>query len=165
MPELAHIGAIPVEEWLPFVVPVLAIYVYIRRRERRRRIEVQRVVDAGRELSDDVIATILEQWSAADHGELGPEHVRVMAPPGPNGATPAELAARAGHDEPGVRKALGDLSELGYVEQDAPAGGGEARVWLTAEGFAIAHVAERVVLARFAEDARPAGAPSASAGG
>jgi hypothetical protein len=165
MPELAHIGGIPVEEWLPFLVPVLAIYVYIRRRERRRRAEVQRVLDAGGALSEDVIATILAQWSALKHDELGPEHVRLMAPPGPNGTTPRELALRADRDELTVRSLLGDLSELGYVEQEEPAGGGETRVWLTAEGFAMAHAAERVVLARFAEEAAPAAAPAARAGG
>jgi hypothetical protein len=71
----------------------------------------------------------------------------------------------SGADELTVRNLLGDLSELGYVEQDTPAGGGEPRVWLTAEGFAMAHIAERVVLARFAEQAAPAGAPAGRAGG
>jgi DNA-binding IclR family transcriptional regulator len=88
-----------------------------------------------------------------------------MAPPGPNGTTPRELALRADRDELTVQRLLGDLSELGYVERDAPAGGGEPRVWLTAEGFAMAHIAERVVLAKFAEEAAPAGAPPARAGG
>jgi DNA-binding IclR family transcriptional regulator len=76
-----------------------------------------------------------------------------MAPPGPNGTTPRELALRADRDELTVQRLLGDLSELGYV------------VWLTAEGFAMAHIAERVVLAKFAEEAAPAGAPPARAGG
>jgi DNA-binding MarR family transcriptional regulator len=154
MPQLAHIGGIPVEEWLPFLVPVLAIYVYVRRRERRRRAEVRRVLDAGGGLSDEVIAEILEQWRAAKHDELGAEHVRLMAPPGPNGATARELAGRAHRDEPAVRRLLGDLSELGYIEEDERERGGEARVWLTAEGFAVAHLAERVVLSAFrGEDA------------
>jgi hypothetical protein len=132
MPQLAHIGGIPIEEWLPFLVPVLAVYVYVRRSERRRRAEVQRVLDAGGDLSDGVIATILDEWSASGHDELRAKHARLMAPPGPNGAMPHELAQRAQLEEHEVRSLLDDLSELGCLEEDARDGAGEARVWLTA---------------------------------
>ncbi len=159
---LAHIGGIPVEEWLPFLVPVIAIYVYVRTRERRRRAEVQRVIDAGGTLSDELAARILSEWAATSHGELNEEHVRLMAPPGPNGASAKELAQRVGRDEREVEQLLGDLVELGYVEEYAPEDG-ERKVWLTADGFAIAHVAERAVLASFAN--RSEGGRSAQARG
>jgi DNA-binding MarR family transcriptional regulator len=158
----AHIGGIPIEEWLPFLVPVIAIYVYVRRRERRRRAEVQRVLDAGGALSDDLIERILGEWRAQRHDELTAEHVRLMAPPGPNGASAAEIAGRMHRDERAVARLLGDLVELGYVEEEAPAER-ETKVWLTADGFALAHMVERAVLAAFAERAQDAHA--AGAGG
>jgi hypothetical protein len=159
---LAHIGGIPVEEWLPFLVPLIAIYAYVRRRERRRRAEVQRVLAAGVALSDELIETILGEWTAARRDELTAEHVRVMAPPGPNGTSAAELARRMHRDERTVARLLGDLAELGYVEEDAPAEG-ETKVWLTADGFAVAHMVERAVLTSFAKQAEDAHA--ARAGG
>jgi IclR helix-turn-helix domain len=157
VPPIAHIGGIPVEEWLPFVVPVLAIYVYIRRRERKRRAEVQRVVQAGREIDEPLVGEILAEWSAANHGELTAEHVRMLAPPGLNGASAPELAARAGCAEETTRGLVADLEELGYVERDG-AGADDERVWLTAEGYELANIAERAVLSAFAHerDARAA---------
>lgn len=47
MAVIAHIGNIPVEEWLPFVVPVVALYLYGRRKDRHRRNEVERLPEAG----------------------------------------------------------------------------------------------------------------------
>jgi hypothetical protein len=152
VPPLAHIGNIPVEEWLPFVVPVLAIYVYVRRRERRRRADVERLIAARRRLDERLVAAIVAEWTAAKHSELTAEHVPLLAPPGPNGATPGEIAGHAERDEPTVRRLLGDLADLGYVEEDVDAAGGEAKVWLTAEGFVVANIAENVLLAAFADE-------------
>jgi hypothetical protein len=44
---LAHIGDIPVEEWLPFLVPIIGLYVWGRRRERRGREKVRRLPDVS----------------------------------------------------------------------------------------------------------------------
>lgn len=157
---LAHIGGIPVEEWLPFVVPVLAVYLYVRRRERRRRAEVRRLLAADRLLDDELVGEILERLRAAQHDEIRAEHVPLLYPPGPDGATAAELAARARLDAAAVRERLDDLIELGYLECSSGEEAADARVWLTAEGFAAEHVAEDVVLAAFA--ARAGDAASAA---
>jgi hypothetical protein len=73
----------------------------------------------------------------------------VRAPPGPTGAPPRAPPHRSNCDEQRIQRLLGDLAELGYLEEEAPADGGEAKVWLTADGFALAHMAERAVLAAF----------------
>src|SRR5438067_13629902 len=116
MSPIAHIGNIPVEEWLPFLVPVIAIWLYVRTRERRRRAAVQRLLDAGGELEESTIAEILERWSAAKHGELSAEHVRLLSPPGADGASARELARRIGRDVDAVERLLDELAELGYAE-------------------------------------------------
>jgi hypothetical protein len=152
VPPLAHIGGIPVEEWLPFVVPVLAIFVYVRRRERRRRAQIERLVSAGKRLDTELASTILERLRAAKHAALRAEHVRLLYPPGPDGATPQELARRVELAPAKVHDSLEDLIELGYLERGEGAAGGDGRVWLTAEGFAAAHIAEDVALAAFAAD-------------
>jgi IclR helix-turn-helix domain len=149
---LAHIGGIPVEEWLPFVVPVLAVYLYVRRRERRRRAEVKRLLAAGHMLDDELTARILERVRAARHLDVGVEHVALLYPPGPDGATATEIAARTRLGAAEVRRRLEDLIELGYLERGG-SDDGEERVWLTSEGFAIEHIAEDVVLAAFAAEA------------
>jgi len=140
-----------------------ALLAVIARRRPRRRVAVAprgyraSAVEAGHAPSD----RLLGEWSAANFEELGAEHVPLMAPPGPNGATPRELARRSNCGEHRVQRLLGDLAELGYLEEETPAGGGEAKVWLTADGFALAHMAERAVLAAFS--ARNAGDRAASA--
>jgi len=151
---LAHIGGIPVEEWLPFVVPVLAIYLYVRRRERRRRAQVERLVAAGKRLDGELTQRIIERLREAKHEQLCAEHVALLYPPGPDGATTAEIASRAKLDAALADARLEDLIEFGYLERvEEP--GGEARVWLTAEGFAVAHLAEELVLASFEDEAEP----------
>jgi hypothetical protein len=152
---LAHIGGIPVEEWLPFVVPVLAIYLYVRRRERRRRAQVERLVAAGKRLDGELTQRILERLREAKHDQLGAKHVPLLYPPGPDGATTAEIANRVELDAALVDARLEDLIEFGYLER-VEEQGGDGRVWLTAEGFAVAHVAEEVVLASFSAEAEPA---------
>jgi hypothetical protein len=160
---IAHIGNIPVEEWVPFVVPVLALYLFGRRRERRRRKAVQRVLDAHKGPDEAAIARVLERWSRAGHDELSREHVALLYPPAPDGLTVPELATRTKRDPAAVQALLDDLAELGYVEPVGEAGAGAARTWLTAEGWDLANLTEDAVLAAFAEDkgvdasTRPAG--------
>jgi hypothetical protein len=147
--QIAHIGGIPIEEWLPFVVPVLAIYLYVRRRERRRRAAVQRLLSTGARLDEAMASAILERLRAAQHAQLQAEHVPLLYPPGPDGTTACELAERVALDVAEVEIRLEDLVELGYLER-SEGHDAETRVWLTAEGFAAAHIAEDVVLQAFA---------------
>src|SRR5438132_3969292 len=93
VPPLAHIGGIPVEEWLPFVVPVLAIFLYVRRRERRRRAQIERLVGAGKRLDTELTSAILERLRAAKHAALRAEHVRLLYPAGTRRRDPAGARA------------------------------------------------------------------------
>jgi hypothetical protein len=147
MPVIAHIGNVPVEEWLPFVVPVVALYVYGRHRERHRREEVRRLLDEGEPLDDSTISAVLDQWSASDHKEVSIEHLPLLYPPGPDGATPAELADRVHRDRDAVERLLEDLAELGYVDLAEEKGSDEPRAWLTAEGADLVNVTEGTLLA------------------
>ena len=115
---IAHIGNVPVEEWLPFLVPIIALYVYGRHKARRRREAVARLGDASKTLDADTVRRVLARWSSADHGELSPEHVSLLYPPGPDGVTAAELATRIDRDPATVARLLEELEELGYVESD-----------------------------------------------
>jgi len=160
---LAHIGGIPVEEWLPFVAPLVAVYVYVRRRERRRRSALQRVIEAGARLDTRMTAAILERWRAADHAQLSAEQVPLLYPPGPDGASSGELARRLALDEHDVRGRLEDLIEAGYLERAQDPADGQERVWLTVEGFAAANIVEDAVLADFAAASAPAGPSDGSA--
>jgi DNA-binding MarR family transcriptional regulator len=144
---IAHIGNVPVEEWLPFLVPVVALYIYGRRRDHRRHEEVSRLLDAGEPLDDSTISAVLQQWSASLHKEVSIEHLPLLYPPGPDGVTPAELADRTHCDRDTVRRLLEDLVELGYVDLDEEKGSDEPRAWLTAEGADLVNLTEDTLLA------------------
>jgi len=159
MPIIAHIGNVPVEEWLPFLVPVVALYIYGRRKDRHRREEVRRVLDAGEPLDDSTVSALLAQWSASDHREVSREHLPLLYPPGPDGVTAAELADRIHRDPDTVRRLLDDLAELGYVELADEKGLDEPRAWLTAEGADFVNMTEDALLAASAQkgSSEPAG--------
>ena len=146
MAVIAHIGNVPVEEWLPFVVPVLALYFYGRRKERRRREQVRRLLDAGERLDDGTISAVLDQWSASDHKAVSIEQLPLLYPPGPDGATPAELAGRVHRDRDAVERLLEDLAELGYIDLAEEKGSDEPRAWLTAEGADLVNLTEDTLL-------------------
>jgi hypothetical protein len=159
MPIIAHLGNLPVEEWLPFLVPVVALYFYGRRKERRRRERVMRLLDAGGPLDDRTTSAVVAEWSAADHEEVSPEHLPLLCPPGPDGRTAAELASRIDRDTATVRGQLEDLAELGYLELDDGEGSHARRAWLTAEGCDLVNLTEDALLAALPEhtDAGPRG--------
>ena len=105
---VAHIAGIPVEEWAPYVVPVLGLWLYGRRRDRRRRAAVERMPDPAQALDEDTVSRVLERWTRAKHPGLGPAHVplrwpgcagtlRAAAKAG--AATPAAQALEAGYDD------------------------------------------------------------------
>jgi hypothetical protein len=145
--QLAHIGNIPVEEWLPFLFPVLALYLYGRHKLRRRREAVARLPDVGEGLDEATVRRVLERWSATEHNEVTPEHVPLLYPPGPDGMTAADLAARIHSDTAAVVRLLEDLADLGYVELDGPESLDEPRALLTAEGYDLLNITEEVLLA------------------
>ncbi len=147
MAVIAHIGKIPIEEWLPFVVPVAMLVVFVRSRERRRRKALGRLFDTGAPLDTATTDAVLASWSASDHGEVSVEHLPLLFPPGPDGATASELAARTHRDRATVERQLEDLAELGYVELDAGKEREETRVWLTAEGCELVNTTEDTLLA------------------
>jgi DNA-binding transcriptional ArsR family regulator len=143
---IAHIGNIPVEEWLPFLVPIVALYVYGRRRERRRRAAVGRLPDPG-ELDGDTIRRVVGEWSAGQHGDLAAEHLALVYPPGPDGMTAAELAERVHRDPATVERQLEELEELDYLELEDREGFDGRRAWLTFKGYELLDATETALLA------------------
>jgi hypothetical protein len=148
---IAHIGNVPVEEWLPFLFPILALYLYGRHWTRRRRAAVSRLPDASQPLDDGTVEVVASEWAKAGHHELGREHLPLLYPPGPDGATPDELATRAAMDPAEVERLLEELEELGYLDQERASG--EARIWLTADGYGLVNVTEAALLSCLSERA------------
>jgi MarR family len=139
---LAHIGNVPVEEWLPFLVPVLALYLYGRHRDRRRRAALRELAPADEPLSETSARQVLAGWTSAGHEGLQPEDVALFWPPGPEGLAAAELGARGGTDTAAVEARLTRLEELGYVELEHKAAPEDRRVWLTLAGYDLLVIAE-----------------------
>jgi IclR-like helix-turn-helix domain-containing protein len=142
----AHLGNIPVEEWAPFVVPVVVVCLYVRRKERRRREAVQRLPDLGEPLDESTVRRVLGTWSAAEYKGLSREHLPLLYPPGPEGTTAAELAERTRSDPATVRRRLEELADLGYLELKGPESSEEPRAWLTVEGMDLLNATEDALL-------------------
>jgi hypothetical protein len=149
---IAHLGKLPVEETLPFLVPVVVLALWARREDRKRRAALVRVADAGTRLDEAVVGRIVAAWAKAGHGELSREHVALLSPPALEGASTAQLAARTHSNSAAVEPLLDDLADLGYVDFD-DAEGRDRGAWLTADGYAVLHVAEDAILAAQDEDA------------
>jgi hypothetical protein len=147
MPLIAHIGNVPVEEWLPFLFPVLALYLYGRHWNHRRRQAVNRLPGADQPLDESSARLLISEWAKADHGEVSREHLPVLYPPGPDGATAAELASSANSDRVTMERLLVDLQELGYLDFEEREQRDGRRVWLTAEGYDLVNVTEQTLLA------------------
>jgi len=161
---IAHIGNVPVEEWLPFLVPVVALYLYGRHRDRRRTAAVQRLPQPADGLDLRAVRLVLARWAAADHAGLFAEHVALLYPPCPEGMTESELAQRTHLDVANVHRSLQQLEHLGYVELDGlestdNAETQEHRIWLTVDGYDLLLVAETALLGA---PAAPTGASSTS---
>jgi DNA-binding MarR family transcriptional regulator len=154
---IAHIGNVPVEEWLPFLVPVVLLYLYGRRQSRSRRRAVKRLPGPAAPLDEQTVARVLSRWAAAAHEQIAREQLPVLYPPGPDGSTAAQIAARTGIDASSVSRRLDELAELGYLETDDQADGQERRVWLTVEGFDLANITEEVLLESLDAGASPPG--------
>ncbi len=143
---LAHIGNIPVEEWLPFVAPVVVLYLVGRRMSRARERDVLRVM-SEEALDEPTVEQILERWRGKGPNELSRRHVPIFWPPGPEGSTIAALAERLGSDVETVGSLVDELEELGYLERDGASG----ELWLTIEGHDLLNDAEAVLLLRARE--------------
>lgn len=156
---LAHIGNIPVEEWLPFVAPIVALYLYGRRRDRRRRAAVDLLPDAG-ELGEDAIREVQAEWKREGQVGVRREHLPLLYPPGPDGATAAEIATRVHAEEAVVERLVEELEDLDYLELDEPQDE-QRRAWLTFRGFALVEMTERALLrSRGREGGRASGKAS-----
>ncbi len=154
---LAHIAGVPVEEWLPFLVPIVALYLYGRRRERRRRAAASDLPAAEVALPESAAAAVLEAWREAGYAELRREHLPLLRPPGPDGVSAAALSGRAGAGGgAAVERLLDELEELGYVETEEGAGDAEGRrAWLTLKGYALVDVTEDALIGALARGERP----------
>jgi hypothetical protein len=149
---IAHIGNVPVEEWLPFLFPVLALFLYGRHWSRRRRQALSRLPAAGGPIDESTIELVMSEWAKAGHTELGREYLRLLYPPGPDGATALELAGRADFDPATVEHLMEELQELGYLDlEEREPGSAEAprvrRAWLTTSGYDLVTVTENALLA------------------
>jgi hypothetical protein len=149
---LAHIGNIPVEEWLPFVAPVVVLYLVGRRMTRNREREVAEAIDPKERFDESVVEQILERWRRRHPGELSSRHVPVFWPPGPEGVTAPELAERLECDQESMEAVIEELEELGYLERD----GGDGTLWLTIEGYVLLDDAQSVLIERARDRAREA---------
>ncbi len=143
----AHIGNIPVEEWLPFVVPIVALYIYGRRRERHRREAVGRLPDPGEPLDHDTIERVVASWSAEKHSDVSPELLPLLYPPGPDGMTAAELANRVHSDAATVERLMEQLEDLEYLELEDFEGVDGPRALLTFKGYELVDATETALLA------------------
>jgi hypothetical protein len=150
---LAHIGNIPVEEWLPFVVPIVALYVYGRRRERRRRREVAKIPEVSSDLDPAVIARIAAGWRDAKYEHITREHLALLYPPGPDGYSVAELAVRTDRDEETVQRLLEQLEEGEYLFLDLEPGTDRFVVSLTVKGFGLVDATEDFLLTALRDSA------------
>ncbi len=142
---IAHIGKIPVQESLPFLVPIVALIVSIWRKERRRNSELELLPDAGELLDERTVELVRARWAQNRHGELSASCLPVLYPPGPDDMTIAQLATRAKSDTGTVQRLLEELEELGYVELDGHDDADQA-VSLTVEGYDLVNVTEAALL-------------------
>jgi hypothetical protein len=146
MTVIAHIGKIPVEEWLPFLVPVIGLYLYGRRWTRRRHEAIARLPGPTAPLDEQTVEQVLAGWTRANHRDVAREQLAILYPPGPDGCTPSELAKRIRSDPASVRRRLDELADLGYLDIDEAPSDAEPQVWLTAQGLDLANVTEETLL-------------------
>ena len=142
---IAHIGNIPVEEWVPFLVPVLGLYLYGRRRGRRRREALQRLPDVNA-LDEATVALVLARWSQANHTDLSREYLPLLYPPGPEGMTVRELAERIHADAATIEHQLDQLEDFGYLELQQRDGSEAPRAWLTVKGCDLLEETETALI-------------------
>ncbi len=152
---LAHIGKIPVEEWLPFVVPIVALYIYFRRKERRRRKAVAVLPATSDSLDEATVNRILDEWRAASYGDVSPEHLPLLYPPGPDGMSVTELADRTHSSPETVELLLQQLEEREYLDLEGGTEPNGPRALLTLKGYGLVDATESALLTALAEGSAP----------
>jgi hypothetical protein len=148
---LAHIGNIPVQESLPFLVPIVALFIVIRRKERRRRRVVATLPPTSAALDGAAVQRVLEAWAAADYEGVSREHLAMLYPPGPDGMSIAEIAERTGSTDETVQALLDGLQEHDYLDVDAGAADEPARALLTLKGYGLVNATEDALVSAVAE--------------
>jgi hypothetical protein len=138
---LAHIGNVPVEEWLPFLVPIVALYIYGRRKERRRQQRAGRLPGPEERLDDATATRVLDELATSEHASISREQLPLLVPPGPDSMSAAELAPRIGAAPDAVQRLLDELEALEYLELD-----GDGRAWLTFRGYELLDATESALL-------------------
>jgi hypothetical protein len=154
--QLAHIGNIPVEEWLPFLVPIIGLYFYGRRREHRRRSEVAELPATSDGLDPSVVERIVEGWREARYEGVTPEHLPLLYPPGPDGLSLAELVDRTAAGEETIRGLLDQLERADYLDLFPEPQSGGLQASLTLRGFGLVDQTEESLLAALREGGDPA---------
>lgn len=152
--QLAHIGNIPVEEWAPFVVPLVALYVYGRRRERRRRGEVAELPESSEGLDPAIVERIVAGWKEGRFDAVTPEHLPILYPPGPDGLSVAELVDRTDVREETVRGLLEQLERADYLDLFPEPESGGLQASLTLRGFGLVDQTEESLLEALRDDPR-----------
>lgn len=83
----------------------------------------------------------------AGFGDINAAYFRVLQYPSPDGATPSELAERAGMTKQAMNYTLGQLEELGYVKRKSEAGRRQTTVRLTTRGWRATEAIWRISIA------------------
>lgn len=152
---LAHIGGLPVEEWAPFVVPALALFIYVRRKDRDRRRAVAELPSSSAALDARTVESVVEAWAAAGYRDVGAEELPLLYPPGPDGMSVGEIAARTGTPAAAVERLLARLEEHEYLDLRAGEDANEMQALLTLKGYGLVHATEDALVSAIAA----AGAP------
>jgi hypothetical protein len=130
----------------------VALYLYIRRKERRRREELRQLPEARELLDERTIERVLARWAQGRHKGAAARHLPLLYPPGPDGMTAGQLAIHAHCDYASVEPLLDELEELGYLELEGTEGPDQG-ISLTIEGYDLVNLAESVLLATARERA------------
>jgi hypothetical protein len=157
----AHIGNIPIEEWLPFLVPIVGLYFYGRRREQRRRGEVAELPATSEGLDPLVVQRIVEGWREGRYAGVTPDHLPLLYPPGPDGLSVAELLERTGGEEETLRGLLEQLERADYLDLFPEPQSGGLQASLTLRGFGLVDQTEESLLAALRERDEPSGGAEA----
>jgi hypothetical protein len=147
---LAHIGNIPVEESLPFLIPIVGLFIYIRRKEGRRRRGVAALPPASALLDPAIVQRVMDAWAGGGYDGVSAAHLPLLYPPGPDGLSAAELAELTGSARESVAALLDELEAHEYLDLDA--GDGSERALLTLKGFGLVHATEDALVSAAGEE-------------
>ena len=127
-------------------MPLVVLYVYGRRRERRRRGEVAELPESSEGLDPTVIDQVVAGWRRASYDSVTPEHLPLLYPPGPDGLSVAELVERTDVEEGRVRGLLEQLERADYLDLYPEPESGGLQASLTLRGFGLVDQTEESLL-------------------